>query len=74
MKSNKFTFDFSDQSQLAELIRLEAATSGKSQKAIIIEALQSYFAHRQENLLLLRMAEKSFDEWNSEEDAVYDTL
>lgn len=46
----------------------------KTQKAIVIEALTSYLSQRQESLALLLAAEKTFGEWDNENDQVYETL
>lgn len=74
MKSNKLSFDFSDEPQLVELLRVEAAKTNKTQKAILIESLKAYFSDKLENTLLYRAADKTFEEWNNESDSVYDTL
>ena len=71
---HQVTFDFHDNPHLLEMLRLLAAKRHSSQKAILSEALQAYFAQRQEELALLTAAEKSFAEWDNEEDRVYDTL
>lgn len=74
MKSNKLSFDFSDEPQLVELLRMEAAKTNRTQKAILIESLKAYFADKLENTLLYRAAEKSFSEWDNDSDSIYDTL
>ena len=66
--------DFHDRPELIELLRVQAARMGWTQKAIIAEALESYFAHHLENQLLRKGAESTFAEWDNEEDAVYDEL
>ena len=76
MARNRYqvTFDFRDRPQLLDMLRLLAAKRKTSQKAILAEALAAYFSHRQEEIALLMSAEKSFAEWENEEDRVYDTL
>jgi hypothetical protein len=74
MKSVKLSFDFSDRPQLVENLRLQAAREGTTQKAIVIDALEAYFAHRLESMLLLKAAENTFQEWDNEDDQVYDSL
>jgi predicted transcriptional regulator len=70
----KLTFDLSDRPDLVEALRILAARQRTSQRAIIIDALQAFFAHRQENLALLDAANRTFSEWSNEEDRVYDSL
>jgi len=74
MKSVKLSFDFSDRPQLVEKLRLHAAREGTTQKAIVIDALEAYFAHKLESALLLKAAERTFQEWDNEDDPVYDSL
>ncbi len=74
MKTVKLTFDFSDVPQLAELLKIEAATSGKTQKALLVEALESYFSAKRENHLLWGAAERTFAEWDNPDDEIYDKL
>ena len=74
MKSVKLSFDFSDRPQLVEKLRLHAAREGTTQKAIVIDALAAYFAHKLESALLLKAAERTFQEWDNEDDQFYDSL
>jgi len=74
MKSVKLSFDFSDRPQLVEMLRVQAAREGTTQKAIVSEALEAYFAHKLESTFLLKAAETVFQEWDNEDDQVYDTL
>ncbi len=74
MKAAKLSFDLSDRLEIVELLRLLAAQSGKSQKHILIEALEAYFSHQFESRMLLRAAEKSFADWDNPEDDVYNKL
>jgi len=68
------TFDFGDHPRLLDVLKLTAARERTTQKAIVVEALTAYFAHKQENLALLMAADKAFAEWGNEEDQVYDSL
>jgi len=74
MKPLKLSFDFSDVPELVKLLRLEAAQTRQSQKAILVQSLESYFAHRLENRLIEQAASKAFSEWDNEDDRVYDSL
>lgn len=74
MKAIKLSFDFTDKPKLAEMLRVHAAQENTSQKAILVDALEAYFADKLERSLLLRAAEKTFAEWNNEDDSIYDTL
>lgn len=74
MKSSKLSFDFSDVSELVEMLRIEAVKEKTTQKALVVKALRAYFADKFESKMLLSAAEKTFHEWGSEEDKVYDTL
>lgn len=59
---------------MAEALRLFAATKGRTQKAILVDALKAYFADQLESALLLRAADLAFREWDNEDDKIYDTL
>lgn len=74
MKTLKLSFDLTDQPQLVEALRLEAARSSTSQKAILVSALEAYFSNRLENSFLASAAHRSFTEWDNSEDSIYDTL
>ncbi|MBI2604500.1 MAG: hypothetical protein HYW49_00320 [Deltaproteobacteria bacterium] len=74
MKSSKMSFDFSDKPELVALLRTYAAESGKSQKTILVTALEAYFSSQMENRMLLKAAEKSFKEWENEDDEIYNDL
>lgn len=71
--NTRITVDLQDP-QMAKMLRLKAAQEGKAIREIIVEALQSYFSHNQENHAILKLAEKTFEEWNSPADAQYDRL
>lgn len=45
-----------------------------TQKAVLIEALESYFSDKLESSLLKQAASKTLAEWDNEEDKVYDSL
>ena len=74
MKSLKLSFDFRDQPQLVEMLRVQAAQEGTTQKAIVIDALGSYFARKRESTSVLKAAEQVFREWDNEDDKIYDSL
>lgn len=74
MKKYKLSFDITDNPKLLDLLRVYSATSGKSQKAILIEALTCYFDRAQENDFLVSAANKSFSEWINPEDEIYDSF
>lgn len=74
MKALKLSFDFSDQQPLVEMLRMLAAKEGTSQKAIVIDALEAYFAEKLERNFLLQAANQAFREWDNEEDKIYDTI
>jgi hypothetical protein len=73
-KHSKLTFDLSDTPELVELLRVEAVRTKTSQKGIVVNALKAYFAEKLDSEMLLRMAEASFKEWESEADKAYDNL
>ena len=73
MKAEK-SVDFRDRPELIEMLRTQAAWEGRTQKAIVVQALESYFAHRQESLFVPKIAEQSFQEWENEDNQVYDSL
>ncbi len=70
----KLTFDLSDQKPLVDALRLYAVQNGKSQKEVVVEALEAYMAHRMENQALWSAAERTFGEWDNPEDEVYNGL
>lgn len=74
MKSNKLSFDLSDYPDLVELLRLESSRKRIPQKGILVEALQAYFGNRLENLLISRVAEEAFKDWDNKEDEIYNEL
>jgi hypothetical protein len=74
MKSSKLCLDFSDAPKVVEHLRILSARRRTTQKAIVAEALQQYFARDQENEFIRRAADRSFAEWDNPEDAVYDKL
>jgi hypothetical protein len=71
---HQVTFDFRDQPRLLDVLKMMAARKKTTQKAIVIDALTAYFSQEQENLALLLAADKTFAEWDNEDDRVYDTL
>jgi hypothetical protein len=61
-------FDFSDRPKLVKHLRVYSAQSGRSQKDVMAEALEAYFAHHADGALIARLAESSFSEWDNDED------
>lgn len=74
MKSQKLTLDLTDHPQLLKMLKLHAARVGITQKAVVVEALQTYFAANQESLFLMSAANKTFEEWDNPLDKVYDSI
>jgi hypothetical protein len=71
---HQVTFDFGDHPRLLDVLKMMAARERTTQKAIVVDALTAYFAHKQENLALLVAADQAFAEWDNEDDRVYDSL
>ena len=71
--NTRLTIDLHDE-QLLRLLRLQAAHEGKALREIIVEALRNYFAEQWENRAVMKLAEKSFQEWDNPQDAEYDKL
>lgn len=67
------TFDFRDHPRLLDALKMMAARKKTSRKAIVIDALTAYFSQAQENVALLA-ADKTFAEWDNQDDRVYDAL
>jgi hypothetical protein len=74
MQSAKVSFDFSDRPKLIETLRVYAAQTGRSQKDVVAQALEAYFAHHSDSALIARLAESSFSEWDNPEDEIYNSL
>lgn len=74
MKTAKLSFDLSDHPEVIEMLKIQAVTQGKSQKAILVQALEAYFSHQIESRFVLAAAEKVFSEWNTQEDEAYNAL
>lgn len=74
MKTLKLTFDFSDNPQIVELLRVEAAQGNSSQKNIVLKALTAYFATKSDTQSLYKLANKAFADWDNPEDSIYDDL
>ena len=60
--------------RLVTLLRLTAVQTGRSLREVMVEALESYFSSRRENQAILKMAEKTFAEWDNLRDSEYDKL
>lgn len=71
--NTRLTIDLGDP-RLLTLLRLESAHAGKALREIVIEALKNYFSNKNENRILLKMAEKTFAEWDNPQDSEYDKL
>lgn len=71
--NTRLTIDLKNE-HILRLLRHEAADRGRSLRDIIVEALTSYFSHKRENKALLKLAEKSFTEWDNPKDSDYDHL
>ena len=53
------------------MLRVQALREGTTQKAVVMHALEAYFAQTLESTFLLEVAEQSFQEWDNEDDQVY---
>ena len=60
--------------RLIRLLKMEAQEQGSSMREVLIDALESYFAHRLETRALLRASEAVFADWNDPRDSDYDKL
>src|SRR5450432_1742524 len=52
VQTGKVSFDFGDRPKLVELLRVYAAQTGRSQKDVVAEALEAYFANHAESDLI----------------------
>ncbi len=67
-----------------KLLKALASLEGRTMTAVVSEMLGEYVRKRKAQLTrsgaspeiraMMRLSESSFDEWNNEEDAVYDEL
>ena len=69
----RITVDLGDP-QLVKLLRLEAASEGKTLREVITSALESYFSAKRENQSVMKLAEQVFSEWDNTKDSDYDRL
>ncbi len=60
--------------KLIRLLKLEAQEKGIPMREVLIQALESYFAHRLETRALLKASEAVFDDWDNPLDSDYDKL
>ena len=68
MNTKKILIDFNNAEKLhRELCALEVIER-KSKELIILEALKEYLERREEDLIRYKMAEKTFSEWDPEDD------
>jgi hypothetical protein len=73
-KTAKLSFDFSDRPEVAETLRWVAMREKTSQKDVVVRALEAYFSHELEQTMIAVAADKTFTEWDNEDDAVYDNF
>ena len=59
MRSAKLSTDLGDP-RLLKLLKQEAAATDSSMKEVLINALESYFAHRLETKALMKLSESVF--------------
>ncbi|HBF13867.1 MAG TPA: hypothetical protein DDW49_10875 [Deltaproteobacteria bacterium] len=71
--NTRITLDLKDPA-LIQLVQLEAVSQHKSLREVVVDALKSYFSNKKENKALLKLAEKTFEEWDNPKDAEYDKL
>lgn len=71
--STRLTIDLQNPA-LITLLKLEAAHTQKLIREIIVEALEGYFSSKREDQAVLKLAEKTFAEWDNPKDSEYDTL
>lgn len=69
----RITVDLQDP-QLFKMLKLEAAVERKPIREIIVQALRGFFSNKKENQAMLKLAEKTFEEWDNPKDADYDKL
>jgi hypothetical protein len=74
MKSVKVSFDFKDRPDIVRMLKLVALRENTSQKDILVRALESYFSHQVEQAMISEAAERTFAEWDNQEDEIYDTF
>jgi len=74
VKSQRISLDFSDHPAIVETLRRVAVHEGKTQKEIVLRALEAYFSHQLEQTMMLEHGKHVFAEWDNEDDRVYDTL
>lgn len=69
----RITVDLGDP-QLVKLLRMEAASEGKTLREVITSALEGYFSAKRENQAVMKLAEEVFSEWDNSKDSDYDRL
>ena len=72
-KSARIATDLGDPKWI-RLLKMEASEKGLSMKAVLIAALESYFAERLETNALSKASESVFEEWDNPLDKDYDRL
>lgn len=71
--NTRITVDLQDP-QLIKLLKFEAAAERKPIREIIVEALHGFFSSKKENQVILKLAEKAFEEWDNPKDSDYDRI
>lgn len=71
--NTRLTLDLGD-SRLMALLKMTAAQTNRTLREIVVEALTSYLSGRRENRAVLKLAEKTFAEWDNPKDSDYDKL
>ncbi|MDO8519962.1 MAG: hypothetical protein Q7T11_07365 [Deltaproteobacteria bacterium] len=71
--NTRLTIDLGEP-RLLTLLKITAAQTGKTLREVVVEALESHFSSRRENQAILKMAEKTFAEWDNPRDSEYDKL
>jgi hypothetical protein len=73
MKSARISTDLGDP-RLIKLLKHEADETDTSIKEVLVNALESYFAHRLETRALMKISEDVFSDWNHPLDSDYDSI
>lgn len=71
--NTRLTIDFKDPNYIKKL-KYMSADQHKPIREIIVDAVDAYFSGYLENQAVLKLAEKSFKEWDNSLDADYDLL
>lgn len=71
--NTRLTIDFKDP-QLFKKLKFVAADKDCSMREVIVSAMDAYFSDYLENRAVLKLSEKTFEEWDNPLDADYDRL